>query len=236
MVQSFAVLSAAGVGALSATGISIASSSASFAGVGSQSFVLVGQASATASFAGAGSQSFTLQGNANAVLAAAGLGSLNAPSIVTAFAAAAMSGTGDFSATMTAPASATLAATGFGVFAPILTAEVSATASMSGSGFLNGVDAPASEAMFTGLGTFSAVSYAFYADTETAWPRDEVRVAYVPWQDRNPIEDVAIVPAEVRETYAAAEDRTAVVLSENRVYYTQRKPRVPSPPNRRRKP
>ncbi len=235
-VQAFAVFAASGVGALAATGISIVSASAAFAGVGNQSFALIGQARATAAFAGAGSQSFTLRGNANAVLTAAGLGAFQASSIVSAYMALSAAGLGAFQGALSSTASATLSATGVGAFAPVLTAQVFADANFAGSGAFNGADSPASEASFTGLGTFSAVGYAFYLDAEVAAPREEIRVVYVPWAERNPIEDVAIVASEIREAYAASENTVAVVPPENRVYYTQRKPRVPAPPNRRRKP
>jgi hypothetical protein len=236
IVPSFAVLSATGVGAVTAVGISIASSSAVMAGAGAFSPAMLAQVPSTLSIAGTSDQLFTLQGNANATFNASGLGDFQAPSIVSSFMALSTAGSGALAGALTAPANSALSATGTGVFAAVMTAQVSAVASFEGSGSMQSLDSPASEATFEGIGTFVAVSYAFYADTEMLAPHDEPRVLYAPWEDRNPVTIEAVAPSEPRETYAAGENRLAVVPPENRVYDAGRKPRVPSPPNRRRKP
>jgi hypothetical protein len=236
IVPSFAVLAATGVGAVAAVGISIASASAAMAGVGTFNPSMLAQVPAVLSVAGTSNQIFTLQGNASATFNASGLGDFQAPSIVSAFISLAAAGFGNLAGVLTAPASAALSATGTGAFAAVMTAQVSAAATFEGSGFIQAADTPGSEAIFDGVGAFSAVSYAFYGDTEMLAPRDEPRVLYVPWEDRNPVAEEILVPDELRETYAVAENRVAVVPYENRVYEVASKPRVPSPPNRRRKP
>ena len=84
------------------------------------------------------------------------------------------------------------------------------------------------------MGVLSAVGYAFYADAEKAAPKQEIRVVYIPYEDRNPTEPAVMVANEPRTTYAPAEPRVAVVPVENRVYEVSSKPRAVGPPNRRR--
>lgn len=171
-----------------------------------------------------------------AVFTAAGVGLVTFEGNAIANAALAGAGSGAFSATLSAQSSAALSAQGMGAFPAAMIAKVSSMATFQGSGFLQMVDTPASEAMFGGVGAFASVSYAFYGDTEMAAPREEIRMVYVPWEERNPVTLEAVVSAEPRETYAAPDNRVAVVPYENRVYEALRKPRVPYPSNRRRKP
>lgn len=219
VVQSFAVLSATGIGALAVVGVSIASSATAMAGIGAFSPVIVGQASAVFNASGIGTQSFTLQGNAHAVLSTSGLGNFNAPSIVSAFSSLTAAGLGGFSATITAPTFSSMSAMGSGGFAINIVALSFSEASFAGESVFGASDNPASEAFFEGIGSFAAVSYAFYADAERACLHQEIttagiafedRVFRTPYEDRGTLEPDAVVPPE---------DRIAIVPAEYRVYH-----------------
>jgi hypothetical protein len=199
IVQSFAVLSVTGVGALAAVGISIASSTTAMSGVGAFNPAMVAQASSVLSTVGAATQTFTLQGNASAVFNTAGLGDFTAPSIVTAFMALSAAGIGNLSTTSAVITSSSMSVSGTGSFAPVMTAQVFADASFAGSGDFGASDSPASEARFEGVGSFSAVGYVVILDSERACLHQELRNAQVLFENR-----IAIVPFEDRVYRIAA--------------------------------
>jgi len=144
-------------------------------------------------------------------------------------------GTGAFLPILAAQSRIVLASVGSGAFLPTMRAGVSASASMTGSGGFNPLDLPGSTISFGGVGAFAAVAYAFFSDAEKAGPRQELRVAYVPYDPFRFFEEApAPVPAEERVGYAAAEERVAVVPFEDRVYQSPAPRPEAHPPNRRR--
>jgi hypothetical protein len=149
----------------------------------------------------------------------------------TAFSSA---GVGALAATMAATAQASVTANGSGSFAGVLTAKVTAMTNMWGTGSLNASDTPGSTVNFHGVGQFGGVGYAFYSDAEVAGPREEIRVFYVPYEDRNPVTLIDYVEPEERTITLHSENRVAVVPAEDRVYEATGKPVAVSPPNRRR--
>lgn len=232
----FAVGVASGIGTALAAVLAQAFADGVSAGVGTASGDFLGQASATAVTSGVAVADGQAVSSAFATAMSAGVSSVDGQSISISSSTALALGTGTALGDGFSWAFSTAASAGFGDAQGILTAQVFSVGTAAGSGTADGQDSPASVAEAQGFGIAIGVSYAFYADAEMAAPANEVRVVYVPWAERNPIEHVAMVPAEPRETYANVEYRVAVAQPEDRVYYTQRKPRVSAPPNRRRKP
>lgn len=232
----FAVGVASGIGTALAAILAQAFADGISAGAGASSGDMFAQASSTAVTAGLGTALATGINTASSTAVAAGLGTALGVSISISFSTALASGSGDVSAEGITMSFSTAVAAGLGTPEGILTAQVFSAGVASGAGTADGKDSPASVAEAAGTSLALGVAYAFYADAEMAAPAEEIRVVYVPWEERNPVTHVAMVPADPRTTYAPRENTVAVVPPESRVYEVQRKPRVPYPPNRRRKP
>lgn len=113
-------------------------------------------------------------------------------------------------------------------------AQASSSATFTGTSTFGAGDSPVSAAQFGGVGAFAAVSYAFYADAEKAWPEYEPRVFYVPYEQRAEVILSVVVGYELRTAQVHVEQRAAVVPREDRVYYSVPRDVPPELPNRKR--
>lgn len=230
-----AALSASGAGAFSGVLAAQASASLNSAGTGAAAFTMIAQASAALSAAGVGAASYVITGKANGVLSSSGIGAAAFVGNSIGRSALASVGVGAFSSVMTAKASSVLASSGTGTFQPAMLAQVSSTLQVTGFSSFGASDSPASVAIFNGVGVFSGVAYAFFADAEKAGPVAEIRVVYVPRDDsRFFVDPPVVVAGEPRTTYAATENRVAFAQYERRVYEVDGKSVAPGPPRRRR--
>lgn len=170
-----------------------------------------------------------------AAMASAGVGTLAGNLTAKGSMVLSSAGAGTTAPIIFSQASAKLATGGAGAFATVMTAKVSSVVTYTGSGSLGSTDHPASAASFAGAGGLAAVSYAFFADAEKAAVIQEVRVAYVAFDNnRFFVEDPSYVPFEARAVYVRAENTIAVVPFENREYDQPTRKKPPSAPNRRR--
>lgn len=139
-----------------------------------------------------------------AVLAIAGVGAMSGTFTAQGRMALSAAGTCSLSFPLTAKSLGSMTSAGAGAFAPTLRATASATSSMQGTSTFGGVDNANRAVNFTGVGTFVAVSYAFFGDGERACVHQELRTAAVVLESRT-----AIVPFEDRVYRVADEPRDA---------------------------
>jgi len=107
--------------------------------------------------------------------------------------------------------SASMSAAGVATFTGVLRGQASAASQMAGGSTLGGADQLVSGAVFGGVGALVAVSYAFFLEAEKAGPPQELRAGTVEY-----------------------ENRTAVVVAEDRSYYSHADNDDEGPPNRKR--
>lgn len=137
-----------------------------------------------------------------AVLAVSGLGALAGTLTARGNMTLSVAGVGTFAPKLAALASASMTVAGAGALAPVLRASVFSQSTMQGSGTFGSFDTADRSVHFAGVGTFVAVSYAFFADAERACIHQELRTASVTFENRTarvPFEDRTFrVPPEPR--------------------------------------
>jgi len=163
------------------------------------------------------------------VFAAAGLGAFTPAPIVFAASVYASSGVGAFTPAPRVIAASVYASAGVGAMTPVLHSFNGSVFTSAGIGTLNPQNTRIDNraVAFSGVGGFSAFSYAFFLDADRACLHQELRATSVTFEDRiarvlfdpfkNPDAEVADVPAE---------NKVAIVLLEDRVYRVPNEPRV----------
>lgn len=203
------------------------------AGVSAFAAISVVKANAVVTSAGNASMSVT-SFNGWGILTCTATSALVATSATKTSASTTIAGIGATSLKLAAFANAVLSSSCTGVFIPVVRAQASSNTSMQGTSTFGSTDHPGSSFNAGGLGTFTAIGYAFFDDAEKCGPAPELRTAWVPAEYRGPDIISVDAPAEPRTAYAPVENRVAVAPYEDRVYYTKSKPPALGPPNRRR--
>lgn len=221
------------LGALRRQGIGPVSARLLAAGFSAMATTATAQAQSTVTSAGNGTAAFT-SFNGRGALSSAGVAAMSATMTTNSSASISSAGVGTTSLKLASLTNAVMSASCTGAFVPVMTAKVSSNTSMQGTSTFGSTDHPGSSFNAGGIGTFTAISYAFFADAEKCGPAPELRTAWVPAEYRGPDIISVDAPAEPRTVYVLVENRVAVAPYEDRVYYTKSKPPALGPPNRRR--